>query len=87
MSKIKKKLQSLVLNNCNKVKYKVTGPFGGQSIGDIIEGYLITVGDEGIALIYFPYDNKTCGCFEICKYDLNQEIWMSQSKVTWVDFE
>jgi hypothetical protein len=82
----KKKFQDFIKSEAELVKYKVTGMFGMRDKGDIINGYLISVGGL-TGLIYFPYNSMECGCFEICEYDEKECVWISQNKVNWVNFE
>lgn len=64
-----------------KVKYVVTKPFGTNSLGDVVAGYLLMKdGDNG--LIYFPPERKNglCGSIEICKWSFVHQGYVSISK-------
>ncbi len=51
-----------------KIKYKVTGNFGGNDIGDIVDAYILieSIGG-GAALVYHPKTSPdTCVSLEFC---------------------
>jgi hypothetical protein len=57
-----------------KIKYRVSGAFGGSIIGEIREAYLILSEDEtGRALIYHPRTRGDCASLEFCRLEGKDE--------------
>jgi hypothetical protein len=52
------------------IKYKVTGPYGCRSVGEIVEAHLVVEDqDSSEALILHKPNDIECGSFEICRKD------------------
>jgi len=67
-----------------KIKYKVTGDFGENSEGDIIDAYiLVESADHVSALVYHPKTSKdTCASIEFCVEDLQNSYWVQSGQNT-----
>ncbi|MHA2064622.1 MAG: hypothetical protein ACXABY_09625 [Candidatus Thorarchaeota archaeon] len=61
-----------------KIKYKVTGDFGENNEGDIVDAYILIEGvDNGVALVYHPKSSRyTCASLEFCVED-KDDYWVT----------
>ena len=72
-----------------EVRYRVTGSFGMEDMGTIINSILIAkekLGYISKALLYHPSVKGECPSFEICVL-VDDEIWESQGDESYVNID
>lgn len=65
-----------------KIKYKVTGGFGTEAVGSIVDAYIVFGSpDSGgtAALVYHPKSKGCCACMEFCVERKN--YWVAVASV------
>ena len=70
-----------------EVRYRVTGSFGMEDVGTIINSILIAkekLGYDSKALLYHPHVKGECPSFEICVLG-DGEVWESQKDESYVN--